>query len=294
MTKDADGKKYALIAGGCFSVFLIIIILNKLFASSGYYMTGNDTLAIFVCISITGLAVSHYSKNRIVVIIAAGFRVLLSLNMMVWTYRLGKTIMFQTYWFYNGCVCDLLAFATLIVLQIMAMGGRTPRTCLLWYSAGAIMLLVCIVDWIMTFVDFGWDTYLLIDTLKSTLFRAIELTALIFSGLWCSKIASQEVAGTFLVDLNDTDYCATKQTVLQNATSHETIPHRELQKSFKSETENSHNSMSCESDDEIELSATVLHQPTIKFCRRCGSELSPGSSICHLCGTPIIREGQEK
>jgi hypothetical protein len=45
------------------------------------------------------------------------------------------------------------------------------------------MLGVCIIDWIKTLMDFG--TYLLLDELKSTLFRAVEIVALVSSGLWC-------------------------------------------------------------------------------------------------------------
>ncbi len=52
------------------------------------------------------------------------------------------------------------------------------------------MLGVCIIDWMKTFMDFGLDTYLLFDELKSTLFRAVEIAALVSSGLWCGIMVS--------------------------------------------------------------------------------------------------------
>lgn len=105
----------------------------------------------------------------------------------------------------------------------------------------------------------------------------------------------QENARTPLFGLKAATLEAYKQAILIHPGFNGTILQKELQgESYEMESEASAASTEFESSNATDRNVPVQDSSLVRFCRRCGSELSPGSSICHQCGTPIIREGQEK
>ena len=105
----------------------------------------------------------------------------------------------------------------------------------------------------------------------------------------------QEKARTPLFGIKAATLEAYEQAILIHPGFHGTILQGELQgEPFEMESEAISTSTELESSNAMDQSAPVQDGSQIRFCRRCGSELPPGSSICHQCGTPIIGEGQIK
>ncbi len=83
---------------------------------------------------------------------------------------------------------------------------------------------------------------------------------------------------------------AYKQAILKHPDFQGTMLLRDIQRqSLNNNTTEKHNGELSEKGQEIELKVTI-QKPKIRFCRRCGSELTPGNDNCPRCGTPVFRE----
>lgn len=165
--KSENGKKYALIAGVCYAIYVLYIISNEIrnIQEFDYHLTALDVIFWIVTI---GMAVTLFLKNEKAVIVAAGA------NVLYYVYNL---ISHNLVWilFY------VVAYVALIVLLVLTI-KRNNVVKNIWFIPGAAALISTLIMW-LSYQYFSYFIFLW----KSMVFNIIEIAALVFVGIWLRK-----------------------------------------------------------------------------------------------------------
>lgn len=169
MTKTESGKKYALIAAICYAVYAIYNIINRIIYVSNFEYDTITVFNILFWIGMLGMAVSLFVKNQRIVIAAAGVNALLGAYNFVTYFSL---------WY----LCDFLAYASVVVFVILTLKGNDVVK-KIWFVPAAVLLLGYVIDWIkyFEFLSAIWT---------SMLASIVQITALLFAGMWVKEIVA--------------------------------------------------------------------------------------------------------
>ena len=170
MTNTENGKQYAFIAAISYLVYVLYNIVTRfVHIIRGYPITAINLLFWLILI---GIAVACFTKNRTVLLVAAGAKTLL------FAYRLFSL-------FSLGNVLGFLAYAALLVLAILSV-KKNKLAGSIWFLPAACLLAELLIEW----NGYRYFNRLSV-TWESMLAGIVKLVGLIFAGMWIKKTVAE-------------------------------------------------------------------------------------------------------
>jgi len=175
MSNTENGKQYAFIAAISYMVYALYYIVTRV----EYIMRGHPVTAINLLfwLILIGIAAACFTKNRTVLLVAAGAKTL-------WfAYRLFGL-------FGLGNVLGFLAYAALLVLAILSI-KKNKLAGSIWFLPAACLLAELLIEW----NGYGYFNRLSV-TWESMLASIIKLMGLVFAGMWLKETVAGNAGDT--------------------------------------------------------------------------------------------------
>ena len=171
MSNTENGKQYAFIAAISYTVYVLYNIVTRIdyFVRGGYPIAAINFL---IWIILIGIAVACFTKNRTVLLVAAGAKTLLFVYRLLNVFNLGNVLGF-------------LAYAALLVLALLSI-KKNKLAGSIWFLPAAFMIAVYLIDW----TRYGYFNYLS-TAWESMLAAIVKLVGLIFAGMWIKETVAE-------------------------------------------------------------------------------------------------------
>jgi len=181
MSNTENGKQYAFIAAISYMVYALYYIVTRV----EYIMRGHPVTAINLLfwLILIGIAAACFTKNRTVLLVAAGAKTLLFAYRLLGLFGLGNVLGF-------------LAYAALLVLAILSI-KKNKLAGSIWFLPAAFMIAVYfLIDW----TRYGYFNYLSTAwAWESMLAPVVKMVGLFFAGMWLKETVAGN-AGDALAD----------------------------------------------------------------------------------------------